>query len=138
MKAIEERKNKKKYDGLFKQEGLKEFEEEVTGILALKIGNETTPPIEVRSLIIDTLIDAYIEQTGQVPKGNQVQRLANWVLLEKLTDSHPDKVTIEEYPIMTNRQLRKRYMREIPSEIISITETFDNQEKPAKKNIHKI
>lgn len=79
--------------------------------------------IEERIIVIERLLDSYINQFGEVPKGNQIQRLANWLLLESLKNAHPDKVTREEYPIMTKRQLRARYRREMANENIPDTYT---------------
>lgn len=131
--VLEARKHKTYYDKRFVRNIRKNFEEEVTTILGLKDENGDVPCVDDRRTIIDALFDAYIEQTNEVPPGNQVQRLGNWMMVEHLTDPRPDKVTKEDNPVMTKRQLRTRHMREYPSDIIPKTRSFDDNEKPAKK-----
>ena len=133
MKQIEERKYKEYYEKRFIREYAINFEEEVTAILKIKVEEGKFPSIDDRRDIIQTLFSSYIEQTGKVPKGNQVQRLANWMLVENLTDPRPDKVAIEPFPFMSKRQLRTRHFRERPSDSISKTRSHDDSEKPAKK-----
>ena len=91
---------------------LEEFEKGVT-LLLLKRG--TVPE---RNQAVEAITEAYIKSIGQIPDGVQLQRLANWILMDFLTDNHPDKVTREEYPIMSKRQLKTRYMRERADEFI--------------------
>lgn len=133
MTAIQERKCKECYVKRFNSNFIVAFEEEVTNILAIKTEDNLIPSIEERRDIINTLIDAYIDQTGNIPSGNQVQRLANWFIVEDLTDPHPDKVSKEEFPILTKRQLRARHLREIPSDTIPQTHTHDDEKKLGKK-----
>ncbi|MGX6582870.1 hypothetical protein ACWMNW_15680 [Bacillus velezensis] len=61
---------------------------------------------------ITALSDAYFDSTGDHPEPAALERMANLVLYEELSDSHPDKVTREEYPIMSETQLEERYKRE--------------------------
>lgn len=79
---------------------------------------KTQPPIEDRKKAAEALCEAYFDQTEDVPDGVQLQRLANWLLLEDLIDPHPDKVTRADYPIMSKRQLKLRYWRELADERI--------------------
>lgn len=115
--------NKHFYDGIFLENYKVRLEREVTKLLAT-LDEEGNPPIvEDRKKMIDALFDAYIEQTGDIPDGVQVQRLGNWLLLEEMKNNHPDKVTRQEYPFMTKRQLRTRYKRERADEQIPETHT---------------
>lgn len=57
-----------------------------------------------RMYIAEKMTDAYVEQTGRRPDGTFLERLANVILHEELTDRHPDKMTREEYPILSERQ----------------------------------
>lgn len=86
-------------------------------------------------MILDNLLGAHIEQTGKKPKSNYLTLLANWVLIYDLKNSHPDKVTNTEYPILTNRQLFLRNSREITSDKIADINAVNPSNKPsAKKN----
>ncbi|WP_163530955.1 hypothetical protein [Halobacillus ihumii] len=112
------------YDGMFSNSSFKEvFETQVNKLIALQIEKDVPPPIQWRIYACDCMISAYVNQTGETPDGRQVHRLANWLLLDELADNHPDKVTREEFPIMTKRQLRTRYTRETADENIPETHT---------------
>jgi len=63
---------------------------------------------DYRMHVIEQMIDAYIEQVGKRPDGDVLERLTNVVLHEELSDPRPDKMTIEEYPIMSERMYRVR------------------------------
>lgn len=122
---IAARTNKEFFETKFGWNAKDHFEKEVTNLLAL-IDTEGEPPtIETRIQIIVAITDAYIDQTGKIPEGVQIQRLGNWLLLEDLTNNHPDKVTREDYPVLTKRQLRTRYRRERADE--NIPETLTKQ-----------
>lgn len=110
------------YGGVFVGDYKEKFADYVTEILATS-NSKTIPSVETRKDVIVAITEAYMIQVGEQPDGVQLQRLANWLLLEDLTNSHPDKVTLTEYPIMTNRQLRGRYSREVANERLEYTLT---------------
>lgn len=111
-------KHKEFYTGLFASAAYKsQFERLVSELLALNLDGQP-PSMTSRLLACEAIVDAYVEQTGEVPEGTQLQFLANWLLLEELTNPHPDKVTRTEYPIMNKRQLRTRHYREKSNEFI--------------------
>ena len=118
MELIAAMKKKSFYDGFFTGDFKRRLDIEVSKTLALQDEHGSPPSLEDRFAIIEAMYDAFIEQTGIVPDGVQSQRLANWIMLESLTDNHPDKVTREDYPFMTKRQMRTRYRREPADELI--------------------
>lgn len=61
-----------------------------------------------RKQAIHELTNAYVKQTGRVPDGKALERLTNVLLHEELTDRRPDKITLEEYPILSDRQYELR------------------------------
>lgn len=127
---IKERMEIEFYDGLFSDGGYNDKSTigvEVNEILALR-----TPDHAIRSIVIETLCDAYLEQTGLTPPGGQLQRLANWYMIEVVTDPRPDKVALEEYPFLTKRQRITRYRREFSSEFLEKTRSNDDHQKPDK------
>ncbi len=66
---------------------------------------------------IDTsnaLIEHYIERHGKRPPASVLSRLATYILLDTLTDSHPDKMAREEYPILSKSQRKRREKTFIP------------------------
>lgn len=138
MTHIESLQNKNFFDGCFVGDYKTRLGKEVTQIMALKTEDGIPPSVEVRKAIINAVFDAFIEQTGKSPDGVQVQRLANWLLLEDLTNNHPDKVTREDYPVLTKRQLRTRYHREKADENIPETHTTQSYLGGKKQPHYKI
>lgn len=88
------------FEGQYK-ERLKEYTEELES-------NASELSREERMQIVDELTSEYIEQTGRVPDPAVLERLANVVLHEELTDKRADKMTLEEYPIMSDHQYGRR------------------------------
>ena len=61
----------------------------------------------------DSLIEDYIEQHGKRPPASVLSRLATYIDLDYSTDSNPHKVSSEEFPVLSESQLKRRYNREI-------------------------
>lgn len=88
------------------------FSAAVTDLIA---SNRANPiPRAERMRLIGALIDEYVASTGERPDGAELDRLADAMLHEELTDRHPDKVTREEYPIMSEQQLARRQNASAP------------------------
>jgi hypothetical protein len=69
-------------------------------------------PREVRIAVIDEAVEAWFRETGEMPDGMQLERLADLILHEELTDTHPDKVTRAEYPFFSETQFDERHRAE--------------------------
>ncbi|WP_139017902.1 hypothetical protein [Bacillus andreraoultii] len=115
---VEELKNKHYYAGMFVGNYKDKFEQLVSELLLIADDEGNPPSLVDRKAIIVAATDAYIDQIGLQPDGVQIQRLANWLLYEDLTDGRPDKVKLTEYPFLTKRQLRTRYRREQANDIL--------------------
>lgn len=61
-----------------------------------------------RMAAVEALTDSYIDANGERPDVDALERLTNLILREELTDMHPDKMTREEYPIMSVHQEDRR------------------------------
>ena len=61
----------------------------------------------------DRLIEAYVSRTGNRPPSAQLGRLATLILRDELADPHPDKMTREEYPILSESQRDEREKDEV-------------------------
>ncbi|TKH55935.1 hypothetical protein FC677_16105 [Bacillus cereus] len=72
---------------------------------------------DVRAKEIKSLTDAYVETVGERPEPKQLERLANLLLYEELHDTHPDKMTLAEYPIMSDHQLSRRHSGEVSMKV---------------------
>ena len=110
------------------------FEDLVTKLTRVLNYDGTPPNAKQRLRMVEVITEAYIEQTGERPQGIQLFRLANFLLLDELTDSHPDKVTRTEYPIMNKRQLKLRHGRELANENDSLNYAKVRKEISKKTN----
>ena len=54
------------------------------------------------------LCEAHYEQIGRYPDSSVLNRLAWYIVIDDMIDRHPDKMTREEYPIMSDDQLERR------------------------------
>src|SRR5690606_20937468 len=51
---------------------------------------------------VERLTDEYIASTGRVPDGALLERMANVILHEELTDNDEHKIAHKEYPILSD------------------------------------
>ena len=63
---------------------------------------------EKRMNEVERLTDEYIAHTGRVPDSDLLHRMTQVVLHEELTDKRADKMTLEEYPILSDSQYERR------------------------------
>lgn len=70
---------------------------------------------EVRVAIVDIYLKWFWEFTGRVPQPARLKELADFILMDELADSHPDKVTRKEYPILTGKQVERRNRKTVLS-----------------------
>jgi hypothetical protein len=86
-----------------------EFILAVNELIAEKIADR-----QERMRRIDSLINAYVEGTGETPNGKQLERLTDYILMEELTDTDRLKSRNTEYPFFSERQLERREGGEAP------------------------
>lgn len=116
------------------------FIEEVTKLIALML------PIEDRKQAVEFLIDRYIIDTGKRPDdirmrvGKKTESaldvLASHLLYEALEgDTRPDKMSIEDIPVMTENQHKKRVMKrgEITVDVNAACRTIGSDNKNYRK-----
>jgi hypothetical protein len=72
-------------------------------------------PREVRIAVIDEAVETWFRETGEMPDAKQLERLADLILHEELTDNNEHKVSQTEYPILSERQFERRDNREVKS-----------------------
>lgn len=63
-------------------------------------------------------IKSWLNAQERQPDPSELERLADYILREELTDSHPDKVTREEYPILSETQLSRRHAKEASEKLV--------------------
>lgn len=61
----------------------------------------------------DSLVESYVKHTGLRPPSAQLGRLATLILRDELADTDRMKSRNNEYPIMSDDQLRRREDREV-------------------------
>lgn len=82
-------------------------------------------PRELRLVKIEALTEEYFD----VLDDKVLERLADLCLYEELTDDRPDKMTLEEYPFMSEYQFDRRDSRES-----SVGEAIDNSAADGRKH----
>src|SRR5690554_7692851 len=73
---------------------------------AKKAGDSIPPNKRIESA--DAIVEHYVEINGKRAPARVCSRLATYILLDTLTDSHPDKMTRGEYAIMSDNQAELR------------------------------
>lgn len=104
------------YKGLFSSELQKE-EPDLKGLLSEIIDDLFSKvkrrPIEETIEDVREVTDAYIAEVGEKPGVAELDRMATLILNEQITDPHPDKMTRDEYPIMSDSQREERLKDEV-------------------------
>jgi hypothetical protein len=70
-------------------------------------------PREARFKAVEALVDKYVDTNGKTPEVTQLDRLSTLCLYEEITNPHPDKMTREEYPILSDTQQEERHGDEV-------------------------
>lgn len=73
-------------------------------------------PIQERMILIGELTESYVSKFDKRPHSKDLELLADYLLKEHLQDKNPDKMTKEEYPVMSDRQKRTRKSKEFIKE----------------------
>lgn len=63
---------------------------------------------QVRMTFAEELADDYLTLHGKIPPTGVLDRLATLILQDELADMHPDKMTRNEYPLLSDRQWETR------------------------------
>lgn len=107
-----------------------EFEQRVTLFLSDFESNRGK-----RIALINEMINDYVTKYSEAPPSSQLERLADAIMDEEINDRHPDKMSRSEYPIMSQRQLDRRYEREYS---LDLAENYDvtgkNYGKPERRH----
>lgn len=87
-----------------------------------------------RITFVSLLVDDYVRDHGEVPPQKALEKLADYILYEELTNKARNKISAIEYPIMSERQLSRRYDHEYAE---SLADTYDgngrNRAKPERR-----
>jgi len=72
-------------------------------------GEKPSPSLRIERS--NAIIEDYIDNHDKAPPNAVLSRLATYILLDDLSDPHPDKMTREEYPIMSYGQTGRYFAR---------------------------
>lgn len=90
-----------------------QFAEYVSLLFAIAKAGDGKTNVQGRIAAVQRMTDAYFACRGERPAITQLDRLASLILRDELTDKHPDKMTREEYPIMSDSQREERLDDEV-------------------------
>ncbi|MCW2279239.1 hypothetical protein [Heliophilum fasciatum] len=88
-------------------------------------------PVPWRVKAVDDLIEAYVAQVDEVPDGQQLEQLANYLLRDSV--NQPDKVSRTEYPALNEGQWKLRCRREMSSEHVGVMATCSKDRMRKKR-----
>jgi hypothetical protein len=80
------------------------------------IANGDVLSVSERNYFIKEMTESYVQAIGKKPPSRDLEALANYLMYEHLTDRSPDKMTTEEYPVLSERQQRTRRSKEFTKE----------------------
>ena len=84
-----------------------------------------------RNKIVHELLESFFNYIGEYPKPALLTMLSDYILFDLLKDNHPDKVTREEYPILSERQLQRRTIKQFSAK----AQTIDFLNSKFKENL---
>jgi hypothetical protein len=86
-------------------------------------------PREVRIAEIDRVTEEWFVRTGKLPDAKQLEKLADLILFEELTDPDIHKVAHNKYPFLSEYQMDRRDGRESV-----VGEAIDNSSADGKRH----
>ena len=79
--------------------------------------------VQDRNELADELIETYFAVAGKVPPASALERLGSYIMRDDYEDSSPDKVSKQEYPVLSEQQEKRRMRREPTSTDIDLFTT---------------
>ena len=89
---------------------------------------------EARLQAADDLVEAYVAHSGKRPQGNALERLATLILRDELTDTDRMKVRNNEYPILSDDQMRRREEGEVSAILAEDVATDGRDYRPRTRD----
>jgi hypothetical protein len=99
-------------NGDYKQEFIEIVDLKVLEIESAYKLDGTLPSREERKQWVDDITSMYIEDTGEVPPNYYLEKLANLILFEEIHDPRKNKMRLENYPIASDLQIKRRHNNE--------------------------
>ena len=102
---------------------------------------QDAPKVEVITSQVNALIEEYYSKVGKFPKSYVLELLANYILINELKNKDVDKVANNEFPILSEVQIKRRNRKQVSmqDETIDFLNTKLNKQidSLAKKTVKK-
>lgn len=82
----------------------------------------------------DDLVESYVAHTGRRPQGTALERLATLILRDELTDTDRMKVRNNEYPFLSDDQMRRREEGEVSAILAEDVATDGRDYRPRTRD----
>jgi len=73
---------------------------------------EDAPSVEVRNEKVQNMLDEFYMFTGKFPKADALKFLADYILITDLKNRDVDKVSNEDFPILSEIQMKRRLRKQ--------------------------
>jgi hypothetical protein len=74
---------------------------------------EDAPSVEEINKQVEQMIEEYYSIVGSMPKPRVLELLANYILINELKNKDVDKVAKQDYPILSDIQLKRRARKQM-------------------------
>lgn len=101
------------YDGVFSS--CSDYKSKLHEIIDDLYYEVKSHPISYTIEKVRKVTDAYVEEVGVRPDVISLDRMATLILNEEITDTFPDKMSRDEFPIMSDTQREERLKDEVSS-----------------------
>lgn len=95
----------------FKFDIFGDYKEQFAGYAKQLYSTGLNLPVEQRKKLIEELTTAYINATDEKPDVKELEKLANWLLLDYLADNRPNK-SRDKNPVLSKGQVLARKRKE--------------------------
>lgn len=118
---------------------IEEFNERALELSKTKL--EDAPKQSVLNAMVENMVEDYYRYVGCFPKPHILELLANYILINELKNKDVDKVTNEDYPILSDIQLKRRTRKQFLVQDSTLdflnTKYHKNIDSLAKKTVKK-
>lgn len=74
---------------------------------------EDAPSVAKRNQKVNDLLEEHYTLTGKMPKADALRFLADYILITDLKNKDVDKVSNEEFPILSDVQVKRRHRKQM-------------------------
>ncbi|UAY71961.1 hypothetical protein [Bacillus paralicheniformis] len=74
---------------------------------------EDAPTVAKRNQKVNDMIEEHYTLTGKMPKSDALRFLADYILITDLKNKDVDKVSNEEFPILSDIQVKRRHRKQM-------------------------